>query len=71
MLEYNCLICNEETRTFKDWNNYRINICETCKFSFIKITKAEKNEVFLHQKKNFMKMQFLGTKKEQNYLQRI
>ena len=65
MSKYNCLICNTETRNFKNWNNYRINICETCKFSFIKTSKADNNEVFSPSEKNFMKMLFQGIKKRE------
>ncbi len=53
MIKYNCLICNEEIKSFKDWNNYRINICKSCKFSFIKTEKVEKNEVFSPSEKKF------------------
>ena len=65
MSKYNCLICNTETRNFKNWNNYRINICETCKFSFIKTSKADNNEVFSPSEKKFYENAISGDKERE------
>lgn len=65
MSKYNCLICNTKTRIFKNWNNYRINICETCKFSFIKTSKTHNNEVFSPSEKKFYENAISGDKQRE------
>ncbi len=67
----NCLICNKECEKFKIWKEYKINICKTCKFSFIKTKKAEIDEVFSPSEKSFYDRAIAGDKERENFFTSI
>ncbi len=48
-----CLICNNMCKNYKNWNNYKIFICDECSFSYIKTKEAQNDEVFSISHKSF------------------
>jgi len=53
MTSDSCLICENKTINYKNWNQYTILICNECSFSYIKKNKIQMEEVFSPTEKSF------------------
>jgi hypothetical protein len=64
MINESCLICNNQALNFKNWNRFKILICDKCLFSYIKIDKdqIEKEEVFSPSEESFINQSILSDK---------
>jgi 2-polyprenyl-3-methyl-5-hydroxy-6-metoxy-1,4-benzoquinol methylase len=68
MINESCLICNNQALNFKNWNRFKILICDKCLFSYIKIDKdqIEKEEVFSPSEESFINQSILSDKKRRD-----
>ena len=54
MINNNCLICENECKNYKQWNQYKILICNNCTFSYIHSFKSQDEDVFSPSEKSFI-----------------
>ncbi len=54
MISNNCLICENECKNYKQWNQHKILICKNCTFSYIHSTKSQVEDVFSPSEKSFI-----------------
>lgn len=53
MINESCLICKNNCTKFKNWNIYKILICDDCSFSFIKTSNSTDDGIFSETEENF------------------